>query len=280
MNLEKDLNEALISNLRLKAKIMAILLGSIFTIQVVLITTLYFKTDIFQKYIPAGVAIIGPVLILSGCLVEIYAIRYFGRSAGLQRRVSGLFTYLITFSEISFPSLLLIFAGLFLGAPGFVPPEFLLASPPGMLYFILIILSAFTLDKWLCIFAGIVAAIEYVLIAVYFILHYNRGLIDLPNNIIKGIFMLVCGIVVGLVSKKIKDAVMTSLHSKNQLIHKLDILVDEKTAEIHLQKEKLVEKNKEIMDSIHYARRIQSALMPTEKFLDKLLKKKGKGMEQ
>jgi adenylate cyclase len=280
MNLEKDLNEALISNLRLKAKIMAIMLGSIFGVQIIFITTLYFNSDIFQKHIPLHIAFIGPVMILSACLVEIYAIRYFNSSQGLQRQISGRFTYVITFSEISFPSLLLIFAGLFIGGTGFVQPEFLLASPPGLIYFILIILSAFTLDRRLCIFAGAVAAVEYIAIAAYFIVHYNRSLLDLPNNIIKGVLMLVCGIVAGLVSKKIRDAVMVSLHSKNQLIHKLDALVDKKTEEINLQKEKLVEKNKEIMDSIHYAKRIQSALMPTEKFLDKLLRGKDRRMEQ
>jgi uncharacterized membrane protein (DUF106 family) len=35
--------------------------------------------------------------------------------------------------------------------------------------------------------------------------------------------------------------------------------------------EKLHEKNKEVLDSIHYAKRIQSALMPNEKYIDRKL---------
>lgn len=47
--------------------------------------------------------------------------------------------------------------------------------------------------------------------------------------------------------------------------------------EINLQKKVIEEKQKEILDSIHYAKRIQSALLPNEKYINKniirLLKK-------
>ena len=42
---------------------------------------------------------------------------------------------------------------------------------------------------------------------------------------------------------------------------------------IEKQKQFVEEKQKEILDSIHYARRIQTALMPTEKYIDKTLKR-------
>ena len=38
------------------------------------------------------------------------------------------------------------------------------------------------------------------------------------------------------------------------------------------QKTILEEKNKEIMDSIHYAKRIQTSLLPTEKYIERSLK--------
>ena len=38
--------------------------------------------------------------------------------------------------------------------------------------------------------------------------------------------------------------------------------------------EKLAERNKEVMDSIHYAKRIQTALLPNEKYIDKVLRKR------
>jgi len=46
-------------------------------------------------------------------------------------------------------------------------------------------------------------------------------------------------------------------------------------AEIAKQKERVEEKQKEIMDSIHYAKRIQQSLLPTEKYIAKRLKQQG-----
>ena len=43
---------------------------------------------------------------------------------------------------------------------------------------------------------------------------------------------------------------------------------------IQLQKEEVEEKNKHITDSIHYAKRIQDALLPSEKYINRSLKKK------
>lgn len=55
---------------------------------------------------------------------------------------------------------------------------------------------------------------------------------------------------------------------------KLEKIVEERTAEVVKQKHLLEEKNKEVMDSITYARRIQSSLMPTEKYISRILGKK------
>jgi alpha-D-ribose 1-methylphosphonate 5-triphosphate synthase subunit PhnL len=53
------------------------------------------------------------------------------------------------------------------------------------------------------------------------------------------------------------------------IIEKQKVLVDEAYAQLE-------EKNKEVMDSIHYAKRIQTALMPNEKFIDRTLNKLNK----
>jgi hypothetical protein len=42
---------------------------------------------------------------------------------------------------------------------------------------------------------------------------------------------------------------------------------------IEKQKRFVEEKQKEILDSIYYARRIQNAILPTEKYIDKTLKR-------
>jgi len=45
---------------------------------------------------------------------------------------------------------------------------------------------------------------------------------------------------------------------------------------ITLQKLLVEEKQKEILDSIHYAKRIQTSLLPTEKYIERILNKKYK----
>jgi serine phosphatase RsbU (regulator of sigma subunit) len=47
----------------------------------------------------------------------------------------------------------------------------------------------------------------------------------------------------------------------------LQLLLDERTAEVVRQKDELEDKNKQIMDSINYARRIQSCMLPSVKKL-------------
>lgn len=53
---------------------------------------------------------------------------------------------------------------------------------------------------------------------------------------------------------------------------KANKLLEEKNYAIHVQKELVVEKNKEITDSINYARKIQDAMLPSQKILNEYFK--------
>jgi hypothetical protein len=48
-------------------------------------------------------------------------------------------------------------------------------------------------------------------------------------------------------------------------------LIELKNKETEEQKKVIEEKQKDILDSIHYAKRIQTSLMPTDKYIDKIL---------
>ena len=52
---------------------------------------------------------------------------------------------------------------------------------------------------------------------------------------------------------------------------KLEKIVEERTAKVELQKEEIEEKNRDIVDSIKYAKRIQNTILPTDDFMDSLL---------
>ncbi len=59
-----------------------------------------------------------------------------------------------------------------------------------------------------------------------------------------------------------------------QNIRKSRALIDKQREEAEKQKEVIEGKNKEIIDSIKYAKRIQTSLLPTEKYVGRILKKK------
>lgn len=58
-----------------------------------------------------------------------------------------------------------------------------------------------------------------------------------------------------------------------RLKKKANLLIQQQKEEVETQKDLVEEKNKEILDSIHYAQRIQQSLLPTEKYIDKSLKR-------
>lgn len=57
----------------------------------------------------------------------------------------------------------------------------------------------------------------------------------------------------------------------------LEQKVLERTAEVVAQKELLEEKQKEILDSIRYAKRIQTSLLPTDKYIQRMMSERIKG---
>jgi hypothetical protein len=73
---------------------------------------------------------------------------------------------------------------------------------------------------------------------------------------------------------KIKILKLEKESAQEKALEVLEEKVVERTKEIVSQKHIIEEKQKEIIDSIRYARRIQSSLLPTERYIDKVLGKK------
>jgi serine phosphatase RsbU (regulator of sigma subunit) len=67
-------------------------------------------------------------------------------------------------------------------------------------------------------------------------------------------------------------SVMGLVFYRYQEKRKANVLLAEKNIAIHEQKELVDEKNKEITDSINYARRIQDAMLPSKRILDEYFK--------
>lgn len=236
-------------------------------------------TDLPGKVIPYRMMILGPSLLFSVFLCEILSFRFLKRVAGKAGTLKRSFIYLSTFVEVSFPCVIIFVSGNFLRGTNLMQPMQIVSSPLLIVLFIMIVLSALLLDPRLSFFAGVAGAAEYLLINWMFLRQeVVAGPLDYANAAIKSLFIAVSGLITGFVSKKIREAVLSSLDAKNELIFNLDKRVAEKTAEVVAQKTEIEVKNrlleakqKEILDSIHYARRIQCTQLPTEKYITRIL---------
>jgi tetratricopeptide (TPR) repeat protein len=63
------------------------------------------------------------------------------------------------------------------------------------------------------------------------------------------------------------------IYNRFRVVEKQKKIIESQKQTVELQKHIVEERNKEVMDSIYYARRIQRSLLPTEKYLQKILKK-------
>lgn len=85
-----------------------------------------------------------------------------------------------------------------------------------------------------------------------------KGQRTLTISLIAGIGLIL--IVLGLMIYRFKEK------------QKANVILEEKNSAIHAQKELISEKNKEITDSINYARKIQDAMLPSHKILNEYFK--------
>ena len=69
-----------------------------------------------------------------------------------------------------------------------------------------------------------------------------------------------------------KDEAETELQKITTQVTEAQKQLDTLAAQIDELNDTIDEKQKEILDSIHYAKRIQTALLPSEKYIDKSLK--------
>ena len=270
---DEGLNEAIVQNQILKSKILAIIFGVLFALESgFLLFLLLTEGKILGVVTPIEIFKWVPIFLAVVVVSELYAIRYLKRLLQSGEIISDLYKYFISFIEVSFPTIVLYYSCVNIGDMGIGSPNALLNSPPTYMYFIFIILSSLLLEFRLSVFVGLIAALQFVSLVIIFIpFQLDKDHIEFPFFIGRALFFALSGVVAGFVSKKIREGVLSSLQSKNELIHTLDIKVQERTAEVVKQKDEietqhqqLAHKNKEITDSINYAQRIQTAILPSE----------------
>ena len=153
------------------------------------------------------------ILILFGLLIRSVLVRKFqGVWFKKSRRRYLSFLYINTFVETSIPSvIILIFASSYNSSTALI-------SPVVFFYFLFIILSIFDLEIKLSIFAGLVASVQYLILSLfYYDQHTFNGDLSILNMFpfyaAKSLFLLMAGVVAGIVSLKIRKNIFSSFHT-------------------------------------------------------------------
>ena len=125
------------------------------------------------------------------------------------------FQFLSLFLETSIPTLFIYIIA------QFHPPVYVLLSSRILLYFVFIILSALALDIRLCLFTGLVAAVEYFSLGFYFLSHTQISDLDpyifAPEQIVtRSLIFFIGGCVTAFVTKQIKKGLFSAFKSAKE----------------------------------------------------------------
>jgi adenylate cyclase len=126
-------------------------------------------------------------------------------------RSSALRRYGYAFVETSLPTLVIVYYATFLG------PVQALLMPSSFVYFLFILLSTLRLDFALSAFTGLVAAVEYAAVTLFWAsvdtTVAEPVLSSLPQHLAKAGILLVTGVAAGFVARRLRGSFMGALES-------------------------------------------------------------------
>jgi adenylate cyclase len=205
---EAELGRQILVSERERASLQA-LIGVALLLIVGVVDAVYIAT---ANPLPAFTAALLMVMTL---IVYEWAMRQlFNRYLRQDRQLPPVIRYLNVAIETSFPTILLAAFGQVMRA------DLALTSAAVLTYFFFIILSALSLDFRLSVFAGIVAAAGYVTLVLIFREQLPFGPGQPPESkvgyIMRPVFLLVGGVIAGLVAARIRSGILRSLHAAEE----------------------------------------------------------------
>ena len=186
---------------------MAILAG-LLGVLIVFFGLLYalFREEYLQIFSrPKAFNYAGAVLALLLCY-ELGIRHLIGRWLRQGRSVPSALRYLNAFVETSVPSILIVLVA------REIKPEYVLQSASSLLYAVFIVLSTLRLDFRLCVFTGLVAAVEYVALSFAYLGGGESAAAGMPFALApfylaKGAMLALAGLAAGFVAHQLKRRV-------------------------------------------------------------------------
>ena len=207
--LEAELVREALSTERLRVLVLMIVIAVGLTLS--LIPPAYFSqgiADAFRGNLQSFV--IWRLVVLTPLIIYLVAERVvLSRLIRNGRKAPAFYRYGTAFIETSCPTAEIIVAATY------ADPVAALSAIPAFVYPLFIILSALRLNFRLCVFTGAVAAVEYILVSVFYLeraggQQLNPILTSLPIHLVKGLILLSLGVVTGLVALQIKKRLLDS----------------------------------------------------------------------
>ncbi|MCZ7610171.1 MAG: adenylate/guanylate cyclase domain-containing protein [Ignavibacterium sp.] len=200
---EEIFTEEIISNESFRSKVLAGIIG--FLIIVVLLLSIAFAKH-FKDVSQYSITIEITLLILAVIFVRaIFVSRAAKKWNKYGVKAFILIRYINAFTEISIPSVVLIIYSFNL------PSMYPLFTPVSLLYFLIIMLSALELDFKLCLFSGTMAALQYIIIALYLTSKPSEvfdSLSFFPLHIGTAALLFISGHTAGLITVHIKRGLL------------------------------------------------------------------------
>lgn len=174
-----------------------------------------------------------PFLILfGGMLLYEWILRLrIGRLLLKSKLPSWLFCYVNVFIETSVPSIILMMLMLFMG------PWQSMASAAPMLYPLFIFMAALYLNFWVCVFSGVVATVQFLLIAMIFVgdqppVAGMEMLTDPSTYLVKGALLLAFGLLAGFLTRALKQQMDSSVLNAQERDHAISVFGQHVSPEI------------------------------------------------
>lgn len=145
-------------------------------------------------------------------------------------RPSALRRYLYALVETSLPTLVIVYYATILG------PVQALLMPSAFVYFVFILLSTLRLDFALCTFTGLVAAVEYAGVALFWgsadTTVAEPVLTSLPQHLAKACILLVAGIAAGFVAGRLHKSFSRAIESVTESARVLQVFGEHVSPEV------------------------------------------------
>ena len=207
-DLEHELSRQILHSEKLRAGIQAIVAAVLSVIIAVIGVAQLFRGHDLPAY--KWAVIIGAAAVI----YELITRKIFDYFLRHNREPPALGRYLNAAIETSIPTIVLI---AFLKT---MDANVALTSGAVLTYYFFIILSALRLDFWLSAFTGVVAGVSYAGLVIWCLDELRNGLTDVPERvagyILRPIFLLLGGIVAGLVAKQIRAGLVRSMRAAEE----------------------------------------------------------------